>query len=391
MSPNYRILNVLFDARVGGPQSRVLQVAGALRMRGWDTVVVIPRGEATFSSLLVTAGIRFDQLDLVRLRHTWNPMTHGRFLTRFWRNVEDLRQLIRWYGIQIVHTNGLMNLQAAVAARREGVRLVWHLNDVSTPRLLRLLLSPIVRRWADRIVVAAQAVERHYFPNPSDIADRVHVIYAPVDTEKFCPNKDGSSIRAEFGICNGSPILGTVCNLSPGKGVEFLLEAVPAIMRRFPSTKFLVVGEMLANRRSYWSSLVHRVQELGLGKHVIFTGRREDIPRILAAMTGYVHPSEAEACPMAVLEASASGLPVVATDVGGTRELVDDGVTGVLVTPRSPAQIARAVIDLLESPEAAQKMGLNGADRMRSLFSLKTCVEAHIRAYTGALEHHQDR
>jgi glycosyltransferase involved in cell wall biosynthesis len=105
----------------------------------------------------------------------------------------------------------------------------------------------------------------------------------------------------------------------------------------------------------------------------------------MRAMTVYVHPSESEACPMAVLEASASGLPVVATDVGGTRELVAHGVTGLLIEPRHPYQIAEAVIRLLDRPDAARSMGMAGAERMRRLFSLDACVAAHARLYTEVL------
>ena len=88
---------------------------------------------------------------------------------------------------------------------------------------------------------------------------------------------------------------------------------------------------------------------------------------------------------MAILEASATGLPVVATDVGGTRELVDHGRTGILVAPKSAPEIADAVVHLLASPQTARTMGLQGSDRVRRLFSLDACVEGHIRVYRAAL------
>jgi glycosyltransferase involved in cell wall biosynthesis len=382
-----RILNVLYEERFGGPQSRVLQVATRLQAKGFETLVVIPKGDPTFASRLKAVQIPFHEFDLVRLRDSRNPAVHARFIARFWPNVMTLRRLIRDYKIELVHTNGLIHLQAPIAAGLEGVPLVWHLNDVNTPRLLRLLLLPLVRRWADQIVVAAQAVGYYYFPNnASSVRKRLHVLYAPVDTEKFRTGVDGTSVRATLGIDDDSPIVGTVKNLSPGAGVEFLIDAASDIKRHFPKAKFLIVGEKLRNRQAYWSSLMRRTEELGLANDVIFVGRRDDIPEVMRAMTVYVHPSEAEACPMAVLEASASGLPVIATDVGGTRELVEDGVTGILVEPRSPAQIADAVVHLLESPETAQAMGMRGVQRMRELFSLDACVREHIRVYTAALQ-----
>ncbi len=176
-------------------------------------------------------------------------------------------------------------------------------------------------------------------------------------------------------------------NLSPIKGAEFLIEAAPMIKQGFPTAKFIIVGELLKNREPYWSSLMRRSQELGLGNDVIFAGRRNDIPQVMAALTLYVHPSEMEAAPMSVLEASATGLPVVASDVGGLREVVDDGTTGFLVASRSPSRIAEAVIRLLESAELARSMGRNAVERMRKLFSIEACVEKHSEVYTAALHH----
>jgi len=363
----------------------VLQVARQLSTRGFETLVVMPRGDPRFAARLTSARIPYTELNLVRLRDTWNPVLHVKLLTRFWPNVWALRKLIRDHGIQVVHANGLTNLQAPIAARMEGVRLVWHLNDVSTPRLLRSVFRPALERWPNGIVVAAKGVTQHYFAAESALHQRCDVLYAPVDPQKFNPEVDGTSIRKEFGFSLDCPIIGTVCNLNPRKGVDFFVEAAPSIKERFPATKFLVVGEKLKNRRAYWSALMSRTRELGLEKDLVFTERRDDIPQLMRAMTVYVHPSLEEACPVSVLEASASGVPVVATDVGGTRELVAEEVTGLLVPPRSSTKIANAVVRLLESPDVAAKMGNRGRQRICSRFSLDACVENHIQVYDKAL------
>jgi len=379
-----RILNVLFDERVGGPQLRVLQVARQLRQRGVETHVVIPKGDPQFASMLSEGGIPCHQLDLVRLRQTFRPLPHVRFATQFWPNVCSLTCLIRRHRIQIVHTNGLMHLQAAVAARLGAVPLVWHLNDVETPPLVLPIFPRLVRRWADSVAVAAAAVSRHCFPNGTEPKGWTHVLYAPVDTEKFSP-EPGTRVRAEFGIPADTPLVGAVANFSPGKGLEYLLEAAPTIKERYPKAKFLFVGEMLENRRSYWQALLRRREQLGLATDIIFTGRRNDMSEVYRAMTLLVQASEAEACPMAVMEAGASGLPVVATEVGGTPELVEHGLTGLLIAPRNPARIAEAVIDVFSDPGRARRMGLAAAERMRRYFSLDRCVEAHIRLYESVL------
>ncbi len=379
------LINVLYDERVGGPQLRVLQVAQRLKEKGFATIVVMPDGDPTFKSMLDHNQIPHKTFKLVRLRQTTNPIIHAEYVARFLPNVRTLRRLIRECNAEIVHTNGVMNLQAAIAARLEAVPLVWHLNDVFTPKALRTILLPLVRSWSTQIAVAARAVGEHYFPKPSSINGRLRVLYAPVDTKRFNPSIEGSRIRAELCIPADCPLIGTVGNFDPVKGQHYLLEAVPRIRQEYPRAKFLFVGEALKNRHGYWGELRRRADALGFAAEVVFAGRREDMPEVYGAIDIYVHPSESEACPMAVMEASASGVPVVATDVGGTRELVEEGVTGLLIEPRNPAQIADSVIRVLADPGLARRIGTAGAERMRRYFSLDHCVEAHVRLYESVL------
>jgi glycosyltransferase involved in cell wall biosynthesis len=380
-----RVLNVLPEERLGGPALRVLQVARRLQGKGFETHVVTPKGDPRFAALLEEAGIHHHELLLVRLRDTLNPLPQLRYAALFWPNVIALRRLIREHTIEIVHVNGLMNLQAALAARLENISLVWHLNDVITPKLIRTAVLPLVRAWSAQIAVAAQAVGDHYFSVPNSVDGRLRVLYAPVDTARFHPRRNGSRIREEFGIPADSPVIGMVANFSPPKGHRYLLEAAAKIMQHSGNARFLLVGERLQNRHEYWDMLSRQTEALGLRNDVIFAGRRTDIADMFSSMDIYVHPSESEACPMAILEASASGLPVVATDVGGTRELVIDGETGFVIEPRQPSQIANAVIRLLRDPKLANQMGEAGASRMKELFSLEACVEQHISVYRTAL------
>ncbi|HLW79243.1 MAG TPA: glycosyltransferase, partial [Terriglobia bacterium] len=384
------VLNVLFEERFGGPQSLALQVAERLQSKAVETIIAIPRGDQTFRTLLRAAQVGCRELDLARPRKTPNPFALARFASHFWPNVLALRRLIRESNATLVHTNGLMNLQAAMAARLEGVRLVWHLNDLGAPRAVRRVCLPFLRSWADRIAVGARAIGEFYFPNAhamAQVKERLHVVYPPVDPERFSPAAEPSSLRTELGISTDAPVIGTVANLSPGKGIEFLIEAAPRIKQRVPGACFIVVGEKLANRHAYWSALTRRIEELGLARDFVFTGPRRDMPGVYRAMTVYAHPSESEGCSVAVLEASSSGLPVVATDVGGTGEAVEHGVTGLLIGPRRPIEIADAVIHLLESPAAAERMALAARARMIERFSLDLCVQEHLRMYHAALDH----
>ncbi len=380
-----RVLNVLHDERFGGPQSRVLQVATRLRGSGVETVVVIPRGERLFGSLLDESGIPWYELDLVRPRQTSDPRAHLQYARHFWSNVVAVRTLLKQERIDLVHANGLCNLQAPLAARLEGIPLVWHLNDVGTPRLLVRLFLPLLRRWASAVAMSAKAVSSYYFPEPMATDGRFFVLYPPVDCRRFHPEVDGTGVRAELGIDPSAPVVGVVGNLNPDKGFHHFLRAVPSIKRSFPDAKFMIVGSPLETRKAYAHSLVSLATELGVRQDVIFTGRRSDVPRVLAAMSVYVQAARVEAIGMANMEASAVGLPVVATAVGGAAEIVEEGTSGTLIEPECPAAIARAVEELLRAPEKARDMGRHGAARMQELFSVDACVDAHLRVYRASV------
>jgi glycosyltransferase involved in cell wall biosynthesis len=213
----------------------------------------------------------------------------------------------------------------------------------------------------------------------------MQVVYAPVDTKRFRPDGDSAGVREEFGVPAKAPVIGIAANICPGKGQEYFLEAARTVKFRYPEAKFLVVGGRLENREQFWSALIELTAKLGLQRDVFFTGRRDDVPQVLRAMTVCVQASESEACPMAMLEAMSSGVPVVATNVGGTPELVVDGETGLLIEPRRCDEIAAAVLRLLDAPSEARRMGLAGARRMREHFSLEKCVEAHCELYSVSL------
>jgi glycosyltransferase involved in cell wall biosynthesis len=380
------VLNVLFHERIGGPQLRVLQVAKGLRNLGYETQVAIPRGDSRFAELLVKSGIPCHQLNLVRLRDTLNPLPQIRYAAMFWPNVLALRRVIRRHEVKIVHTNGLQHLQAAIAARIEKVPLVWHLNDVEGRTTAFSALPRLVKRWADSIGFASRAVASHCFPKDSGLSQQMRILYAPVDTERFSDRADPAKVRDEFHLTADCPVVGIVANYSPGKGIEYFLEAAGLIRRRHPDVKFLVVGEQLGNRRAYRDMLIQKTDHLGLRANVIFADRRTDMPEIYRAMTIFVQASEAEACPMAVLEASASAVAVVATDVGGTNELIESGHTGLLVECRNPQKIAEAVMFLLADASCRLRMGLAARKRMQEHFSLDHCVSAHAQVYQSLLD-----
>lgn len=380
------ILNVIPDERIGGPQQRVLQVAKHLKDSGIETIVVTPKGDQTFAALLRDAGIQFHQLrSFRRLPNPSNPFAVILWLCYCFPCIFSLWRMIRKYQVDIVHVNGILNIQVAIAAKLSGRKLVWHLNDVRNPKLARPVLLPLLYSLPDAVVAASVAAAKCYFGNANRTKE-LPILYPPIDTARFYP--DGfiaEEYRKEFKIKPGDRVVGIVGNISPVKGYEYFFSAANLVKQASPQVKFLVVGKVLETQKEYWQRLQNQITDLHLDDDVIMAGHRTDIHEILNAMDVFVSSSILDAAPIVILEAMACAKPVVGTRVGGIPELVADGETGTIVPPRDPAAMADAIVHLLNNPEKLHSMGVTGQERVAEHFDLSICAQKHEAVYNAVL------
>jgi glycosyltransferase involved in cell wall biosynthesis len=171
------------------------------------------------------------------------------------------------------------------------------------------------------------------------------------------------AVRQEFGLPEDAPIIGIVGRVDPGKGQVDTLEAFARIASAFPDSYLLIVGNGTIEEK-----VQAQAADAGVEKRVLFTGKRADVPRLLAAMDVFSHPSRREPFGLAITEAASAGLPVVAYAEGGACEIVQDEVTGLLVTPGSIEELADSLARLLDNPETARRMGAAGRQRIEEAF-----------------------
>lgn len=186
-------------------------------------------------------------------------------------------------------------------------------------------------------------------------------------------------VRQEFGIPEEAPLVGTVANFRVWKGHAVLLEAVLRVRRAIPQVRFVLVGHGPLEE-----DLRRRTRELHLENTVVFTGARDDAPRVAGACDLFVLPSLSEGLAIALIEAMALGRPAVVTRVGGLTEVVEHGEHGLVVAPGNPEHLADAVITLLKDPPLRQKMG--DAGRLRAAeFDIRKAVRRHEEVYAELL------
>jgi glycosyltransferase involved in cell wall biosynthesis len=199
----------------------------------------------------------------------------------------------------------------------------------------------------------------------------VSLIYNGVDLNRYDRMEACCTLPEEYGMGPAAQIVGVVGRLEPEKGHPTLIDAWPLVLGAVPEAYLLVVGE--GSRRE---ALEQQVAELGIGGRVIFTGRRDDVPEVTAALDVAVLPSYREAQGLTILEAMALSRPVVASNVGGIPEMVEDGRTGLLVPPHDASALAAAIIRLLTNHPLADMLARAGHDLVHERF----CVELMVSA-----------
>jgi len=388
-------LNVLFVIHYpvfGGPHNQAMLLAPALAKRGVRTTVLLPdeRSDESGSaaSRLRAAGLDIVTLPLGRVRATFDPRRQFRFASRLQRDVSSIRALIREREIEMIQIGGLVNPQAAVAGRREGVPVIWQILDTRPPVWVRRALMPIVRRYADVVMTTGKAVADVH-PGAVELGDRLRVFYPPVDPETFRRELfDRTAARRDFGLPADELVVGSVGNLNPQKGHEYLLAAAAAVRKELPGLRVLLVGASHETHRAYERRLHDLCRTVGMrvGKDVVFAGGLEDVRPALAAMDVFALSSVplSEGAPTAIEEAMMMQLPVVATNVGAVHELVEDGTTGYVVPARKPGELAAALGRVLGSSTSRAEFGRRGREVAVATFSVEECARTHFEAYEQA-------
>lgn len=280
-------------------------------------------------------------------------------------------------------------LYALLAARLARKPLIWHQRDkVILPselalraRLSEKLLMALLNRYASRIVSVSGAAAAS-FVSAGGRPQLPVVIHNGLDSTLYTRNTDARALRRGVGLPVDQPLIGCFGRLTSWKGQAVLVEALSEV----PEAHLVLVGGDVFDSGDFKDSLVSLVDRLGLRERVHFLGHRDDVPALMQAVDVVAHPStEFDPCPRVVLEALHSGVPLVATDVGGTPELIESRVSGLLVPPSDPGALAEALRFLLTNPAEGQRLAAQGQRRALEMFTLDrvvTQVEEEIRTLT---------
>ncbi len=311
---------------------------------------------------------------LARVWHTVGAL--GRWYRKLWPEAQRIRSVIAQVRPDIVHLNAelVVNRAGVLASYLEKVPTVCHVRGWERWDVWDRLLARTVRVF----ICNSQAVARPLI-RMGVAAGKVVVVYNGVDVEEI-PTQPDPQLYRELDLNPKEPVVGMVGRLVDWKGHPVFLRALARVVQEFPRVQGLIVGAVEITNPGYLQSLRTLTRRLGIEEHVHFLGHRDDVLRLYALMDVLVHASvHDEPFGRVIIEGMAAGRPVVATRGGGTVEIVEEGVTGLLVPKRDPEAMAEAILSLLRDPARARKMGA----RAREVVATRFRADEGVRRIMG--------
>lgn len=315
------------------------------------------------------------------------------------RGTLNLYKLLRRERIDLIHTHLYgANLVGRLAGRLRRIPVISSLHNPDyepsvlqdNPRLSPVKLNML--RMLDRVscaighprfIAVSDYVRRSAITFLGIPPARAQVIYNAVDPKDFEPTERSGRLRAELGIGMNDPVVLCVARLDPQKGLRYLIDATPALVSRFPSLRVLLVG---GGPPAIRDSLVKLAERSGVAAHVMFLGIQPNVQDYLQLCDVFVLPSLYEGLGIALVEAMAAGRPCVATRVGAIPEVVDEGRSGMLVSPGDPAGLATAITRLLEAPALRREMGEGGRRIVLERFNVHRNIQELEELYRRVLK-----
>jgi glycosyltransferase involved in cell wall biosynthesis len=335
----------------------------------------------------------------------------GNALTRYWRFARSaskkIEELNKQVGFDVIHANlplvpsfaipkdSAKALVCAVHSTWKGEAIVTRQSnpkELNPNEKMMLRFNRVLRSYETKLMNRSDAliaVSRYTVGELTGLygieEEKIHVIYNGVDINKFKPRPDRAELRRKFGLEEEKKIVLFVGRLYHRKGLEILLHSIPPVIQEFGDVKFAISGTGYKKKEQ---SLRELAKQLDIEDYVTFLGYVPDekLPDLYSASDIFVLPAIYENFPFAILEAQATGLPVISTKVGGIPEFLADKENGFLIDPGDPAQLTQRVLTLLQDPKLAGEMGRRGRKLIEEKFAWRLITVQVTDLYSKLLE-----
>jgi L-malate glycosyltransferase len=386
-----KILFYNHTGKVSGGERVLSMIVSGLDRERFQAVVMCPK-DGPLAAMMSDAGVRTLPVDALVARFTWRPKDLLRYLGSFMRLMRAARHTVTLEQPDLIHANSIRSgLVMSVATAGLRIPVVWHVHDLLPRHPLSTLirLVSIVFRQTHLVAVSHAVAKRTCgsLLRWSSRRPQIATIHNAVDLENFQPNPwKRAGKRLSLNFTEQDLVVGIVGQLTPRKGQLETIEAFAHVAQSFPNAKLIVIGEALFNRDSEYAVTLHdTVKRHGLTDRVLFLGQREDIRELTRTFDLAIVNSKAEPFGLTVVEAMASGTPVLATAVDGICEIVEHGRTGWLVTPGDREQLAEGIELLLADKNLRAQLSTAALATVRSRFAADRFIRDIERLYRGSI------
>lgn len=376
------ILFLHAGAELYGADKILLVLVSGLVNRGWHVTVVVPwHGE--LNGLLEGAGAEVVVINHGVLRRKYmnvcGLMNRARLI---YKAARLLVNYVKVKNVSIIHSNTSVVFSGALLSKLVHVPHIWHIHEITTkPRVVSNILSSLIPRLSSRVVCVSHAVLSHLIAANSMNAAKGKVIHNGIEP-LIASDSERNAIRQELSVSSGDVLVGMVGRVNSWKGQMSLLDAAEIIITKYDNVKFLLVGGTFLGEEYLLDELNARIRNGVLADRVRVLSYRKDIPQIMSALDVFVLPStQPDPLPTVVLEAMSLGRPIIGFAHGGICEMVENGVTGLLVPPCSVDLLSLAIDRLVSDKDLRNRLGVAGYHRFRGLFSVQAFINEFESIY----------
>jgi len=297
-----------------------------------------------------------------------------------WKLVKDLLNISKENNVKIIHAHLFdSGIYASIVGFLARIPIVitlhgqvdWKLSSYPIIDKIKLM---IMNKFANRVVYVSKHL-KEYYEGLGVKKEIGTVIYNGIDLNVFYPSHRGN-IRSAMGFSSKDILIGTIGHIKPWRGYEFLIEAAEIVVKLYPQTRFLIVGDK--GIESYYQSLINEIEKRELQNNVYFLGFRTDVKEILAEIDLFVLPSLSEGFSLSIIEAMAMNVPVIATKCGGPEEIIEDNSTGYLVAKNDANALGGKIVEILEKRMYLNEVLIRAA---RKSVEERFCIDNQIALY----------
>ncbi len=348
--------------------SKILLYTVAALAKNGHRVTVILTEQGPLGDQLQDAGIEviFIRLGILRRKYkSIGGITNRLIVLR--KAYLAIRQLIKEKNIDTVYTNTTAVLAGAYAARSTGTRHIWHVHEIiERPVWLYRFLGRSLNRYSNTVIVVSESVKKSWLRFVDE--NKMRRVYNGIDYSAYL--EAAGTLRKELSLDDNIVVIGMIARVHPWKGQVYFLEIAAALVRRFSNVRFVMIGDAFPGNEYLYEEIASARKQHNLDAVVYDLGYRTDIPALLQDFDILVLPSVLpDPFPTVILEAMASAKPVVATAHGGATEMIEDGITGVLIPVNDAARAASAMESMIRDKQQRKQMGEAARKKVLAQFS----------------------